>query len=116
MTIELFGFEGTVGLVHHLVADGDGGFFAISTGGTANLSDIRGARHSVLDEKAAPLPEGSFTLAVSSAGRHLKGLLNGETVTHGHVAPGPAGACGFQLEGSGSLRIIRASVIPLDSH
>lgn len=115
-SVELLGFEGTVGLVHHLAPNGDGGFFAISTENTTSLSDVRGGKLSVLDQKATPLPEGSFTLAVSSAGRHLKGLLNAETVAHGHVAPGPAGACGFQLEGRGSLRILQASVIPLESH
>lgn len=116
VTVELLGYEGTVGLVHHLAQNGDGGLFAISTEGAASLSDVRRDKRSVLDEKAAALPAGSLTLAVSSAGRHLKGLLNGETVTHGHVAPGPAGACGFQLEGRGTLRITQASVIPMESH
>lgn len=116
ITVELLGFEGTVGLVHHLAQNGDAGFFTISTEDTVSLSDVRGGERSVLGQEAAALPIGSFTAAVSSAGRHLKGLLNAETVAHGHVVPGPAGACGLQLEGRGTLRILQASVIPLESH
>lgn len=116
LTLELLGFEGTVGLVHHLARSGDGGFLAVSSGGPANLSDLRSGQRKVLDEKTVALPAETFTLSVSSAGRHLKGFLDGKMVLHGHIAPGPAGACGLQFEGQGKLRIHEAKVIPLENH
>jgi uncharacterized membrane protein len=115
-TIEILGFKGTVGLVHHMAPNGDGGFFTISSEGSASLSDVRGGERSVLNQKATMLPTGTLTLAVSAAGRHLKGLLDGKTVAHGHIAAGPPGACGLQLDGRGTVRILQVRITPIKGH
>ncbi|MDX1643491.1 MAG: DUF2231 domain-containing protein [Thermoanaerobaculia bacterium] len=112
--LELLDFEGSVGVGHHLGREERGGFFLLATDGTVRLIDRRGGDERVLDEGEVAVPAAPFVLAVSSAGRHLKGLLDGETVTHGHVDAPPPGACGLVLDGRGTVRIVRVVVTPLD--
>lgn len=114
--IELLDFEGSIGLVHHYREATDRGAFAISTEGQAILDDFREGDRTLLDQQEFEAPNGPFALAVSASGRHLKGLVDGKTVTHGHIAPGPEGSCGLQLEGTGTLRLLRMTVQPLEPH
>lgn len=115
-TLERIDFEGAVGVAHHVGDASRRGLATLSTGGQATLVDRRGGASKVLDEDAASFPESRFTLAVSSSGRHLKGLLDGKTVTHGHIAPEADGGCGLYLDGSGTLRVVSLSVTPLAAH
>lgn len=114
--IELLDFEGSVGLVHRYRGAGDRGAFATSTQQEAILDDVRQGDRTLLDEQAFELPSGRFVLTVSASGRHLKGLVGGKTVTHGHIAPGPEGSCGLLLEGTGTLRLLRMTVQPLETN
>lgn len=114
--IELLDFEGSVGLVHHYQEAGDRGAFTTSTEGDAILDDVRQGDRTLLDEQAFELPPGRVVLAVSASGKHLKGLVDGKTVTHGHIAPGPEGSCGLLLEGTGTLRLLRMTVQPLETN
>lgn len=111
--LALDGFDGTVGLAHHVGEAGDGGRFTVASGGRASLADRREGRLETLDQESIEVPEGEVTLAVTSAGRHLKGILDGRTVVHGHVHPGPDGACGLYLDGQGTIRILSLTVTPL---
>ena len=111
--VELLGFEGELGLAHHVRSLGEHGVFTVTTGGRVALKDRRSGERQTLDEQAASLPEGPVRLAVSAAGRHLKGLVDGKTVAHGHIAPGPDGACGLWLAGRGRIRIDEIRIIPL---
>lgn len=113
--IELESFEGTVGVAHHLSEPSGGGFFLLATGGDASLIDARDGAQNILDQQAAQVPEGIFKISVSSSGRHLKGMIDGETVTHGHVAAPAPGGCGLLLEGTGVLWIHGVTVTPLES-
>jgi uncharacterized membrane protein len=111
--LEILDFEGTIGLAHN-VADADTrGLFTLSTRGSAALIDVRQGRRETLHEAPVPLPAGELRLAVSAAGRHLQGFLNGHSVVHGHASPAPEGACGVWLDGRGSLRLRSLSVTPL---
>lgn len=114
--IELLDFEGSVGLVHHYRDAADRGGFAISTQGEAVLDDLRQGDRAVLDQQQFEAPTGPVVLAVSASGKHLKGLVDGKTVTHGHIAPGPEGSCGLVLSGAGTLRLLRMTVQPLEPH
>lgn len=114
--IELLGFEGSVGLVHHYRDAADRGAFAISTEGEAILDDLRQGDRTSLDQQEFEAPAGPVVLAVSSSGKHLKGLVDGKTVTHGHISPGPEGTCGLLLDGTGTVRILRMTVQPLETH
>ncbi|RMH21317.1 MAG: hypothetical protein D6696_06045, partial [Acidobacteria bacterium] len=113
--LERIDFDGTVGVAHHVRDDGLG-LFTLSTGGDAVLLDRRDGEEKVLDRGRAPVPPTLFTLAASAAGRHLKGLLDGKTVVHGHVAPPPDGRCGLLLDGRGRVRIHRLVITPLSDH
>lgn len=114
--IELLDFEGSVGLVHHHREATSWGAFAISTEGQAILEDLRQGDRTLLDQQEFEAPTGPAVLAVSASGRHLKGLVDGKTVTHGHIAPGPEGSCGLLLAGTGTLRVLRMTVQPLEPH
>ncbi len=114
--IELLDFEGSVGLVHHYRQAADRGAFAISTEGEAILDDLRQGDRTLLDQQEFEAPTGPVVLAVSASGKHLKGLVDGKTVTHGHIAPSPDGSCGLRLEGTGTLRLLSMTVQPLEPH
>ena len=110
--LDLTGFEGEIGLFHHAQGPNATGFLVQSTDGTQSLFEIRDET-SDLDTKDFTAPEGTFVLAVSAAGKHLKGLVDGATVTHGHIDPGPDGRVGLLLRGEGTVRILRLSAEPL---
>lgn len=114
--IELLDFEGSVGLVHHYQDAAERGAFALSTEGEAILDDLRQGDRTVLDQQEFQAPNGPVVLAVSASGKHLKGLVDGKTATHGHIAPGPEGSCGLLLAGTGTLRLLRMTVEPLEPH
>lgn len=109
------GFQGTVGVAHHVAGDA-GGLFTLGSDGLRALIDRRSAGDEVLDSAEGPAPEGTVTLSVSAAGRHLKGLVDGETVTHGHVEADPPGGCGLRLDGEGTVRLVSLTVTPLAEH
>jgi len=110
--LDLSGFEGEVGVVHHLGEPETGGAFTVSTGGAARLVELGG---SVLDEAALD-PAGLTALSVSAAGSHYKGLVDGKVITHGHGPELPPGRVGLLLDGAGQVRLHRIEAIPLESH
>lgn len=114
-SLELLDFTGTLGVVHHVGANGEGGAFTLDTEGSATLRDTRSGKRSDLDQAATDPAAGAVELAVSAAGRHLKGMVDGRTLVHGHIAALPPGGCGLRLDGAGRLRIRRLAVIRLDS-
>lgn len=107
------GFQGTIGLVHHAVDTQNYGVFTLSTAGRAELAARRAGKETLLDGKAVQIGGDAHRLAVSSAGRHLKGVLGEAVVAHGHVEPGAAGACGLLLDGRGTVRIRELMIMPL---
>ncbi len=110
--LDVLDFQGEISLVHH--ADGvGGGFLTLSSDNVGKLVDVRDGKVNQLARETIAIPEGTFEVAVSSAGRHLKGLLNGATVLHGHIAPGPGQGAGFSFDGQGSVRVLRVSAISL---
>lgn len=110
--LDLSGFDGEIGLFHHAQGPDAAGLLVQSTEGVQSLLEIRGDAAD-LDSKDFATPEGVFLLAVSAAGKHLKGLVDGATVTHGHIDPGPDGRAGLMLRGEGTVRILRLSAQPL---
>lgn len=113
--VDLTGFDGSVGVVHHVAGGGDLGVFRVSTGGRAALAQLADGRASSLEQAPVELSERTVTLGVSAAGRHLKGYIDGESVVHGHADAGPSGACGLLLEGRGTVRVLSVHVVPLHS-
>jgi uncharacterized membrane protein len=111
--LQLEGFSGTVGLAHHVRGAQQRGVFVLGTTGEASLVDLRDGTWTVLDEDQATTATDSLELAVSAAGRHLKGTIDGATVVHGHASAPEAGRCGLFFDGEGAVRIVSVRIIPL---
>jgi uncharacterized membrane protein len=111
--MEVGSFEGALGAIHHVRSAVEGGFFSVHTDGRATLGTWTPQGQRTLDSTTVRLPDGPMTISVSSAGRHLKGLVDGRMITHGHAAPGPAGRCGILIDGAGDVRILSVEVTPL---
>ena len=111
--LDLSGFEGRIAVLHHAgEAIDDHGAFVVSTDGTVRLEDRTGAGLRTLDSGTIGRP-GQVTVSVHASGRHLKGMIDGRMVTHGHHPPRPDGRSGLLIDGTGPLRIHRIEVTPL---
>jgi len=107
--LDLSGFQGTVSLLHHVGERS--GAFAFGPEGAA----LVGPDGAVLDRSDdTPPPSGAF--AVNVAGNHLKGLVDGRTVVHGHGDSGAAGAVGIAFVGTGDVVIRRIEAIRMQDH
>lgn len=113
LEVELAGFAGTLGPVHHGRDADDFQAFFVGTEGQGRLARLEDGEERVLDAgETAPL-EGRRTLTVSASGRHFYGRVDGEVVAHGHIQPWERGACGVYLEGDGEIRVLSVRVQPL---
>lgn len=108
-------FEGELGLLHHAQGPGHLGLLAVRwpEGRFRLISSNGESDHSVLDEASVDLPDRAVELAVSAAGRHLRGTLDGELVVHGHASPLPEGRVGLLFDGRGRVQILEIEVTPI---
>ena len=112
--VEIGGFEGTVGLAHHVAAADVAVLFTVSTDGETSLLRRNGGEVEVFDSANASAPTSSFTLQSSVAGHHLKGFTDGEMVVHGHGDSGAPGSVGLMVDGKGTIRVVRVAVTPVE--
>jgi uncharacterized membrane protein len=111
--LDLSGFEGTAGLAHHVRGAGDLGLFTVERpAGRFALTTLEGGEPRSLGSESGDLREGPARFVVSAIGRHLRGLVDGEMVVHGHEPALSDGACGLFLDGRGTVRVIEMKVIP----
>lgn len=109
----LEGFEGEVGLAHHVLSGSQASLFTVSfPGNEFVLSRRDGATTRRLARSVRAVPEGPIRLLTTAAGRHYYGYLGEESVVHGHEAPPPKGGCGLFLRGRGVVRILSLTVTP----
>ena len=109
-------FQGTVGVVHHVSSDaGTMGGFTLRTDGAAILFSQEPGTETTLDQGQWD-PVAQPTISVSAAGSHLKGLVGGKTVTHGHASAMPKGRVGLLIHGVGEVGVRRVEIVPLVSH
>ena len=113
--LDLGAFEGAVELRHHAADDATGGAFEVTGDGRARLLDRRNGREKVLDEKAVGTVADRIRLQVSSAGRHIKGMVDGRAVVHGHSEPGPGRGFALRFQGRGRVRVLAVQVVPRTS-
>jgi uncharacterized membrane protein len=113
--LDLAGFQGTAGLVHHYRDERSYGAFEIK-GAASQLVDRRGEASKVLGEGRAAAGQMPATLVVSGVGSHFKGFSGSEAVVHGHTAAPPAGRTGLLLDGRGVLRLLELRVEPASGH
>jgi uncharacterized membrane protein len=115
-TLDLSGLHGSAGLAHHVQSSGQADLFIVSSAGSAALIRRREGSEQVEAQAAEQMPSGVASLGVSAVGTHLKGLLDGRTVVHGHAPASPAGRVGLVLDGIGTVRVLDVTVTPQRSH
>lgn len=114
-SLQLHDFEGTLGVVHHVANPTRYEAFTVTTTGVARLAQFDETGSSTLHE-ATWSPSPGAVLSVSAAGSHLKGLVDGKVVNHGHAPAPPDGEVGLLLDGIGSVGIRNVEIIPLKNH
>ncbi len=103
--VDLSDFEGKITLMHHYHGPADHEGFSIGPEGAALFVQSAAGR-SELDHATAGHLARRIRIAVSAAGSHLKGYIDGATLVHGHRdAPKEEGRVGLELEGEGAVRI-----------
>jgi uncharacterized membrane protein len=112
-TLDPSGYQGAIGLAHGIRENGDAGIFQVTATGGAALLRITGGASRTLARGRAPAPRGPVVLTMSVAGSHLKGLIDGALVVHGHAAPEGAGQTGLFFDGSGTVRVLELKAVPL---
>lgn len=111
--LDLSSFQGTVGIAHHVRGAGDLGLFTVERpAGRFALTTLEEGEARSLDSQSGDVPGRPARLVVSAIGRHLRGLVDGEMVVHGHEPALPDGACGLLLDGRGTVRVREMKVIP----
>ncbi len=108
--VDLSRFDGVLELRHHVNEEGRGALVVDSDGGFRLLD-----RDTVLGRGAATLT-GTHEISVSASGSHLKGLLDGAMVVHGHAPSREPGRVEFVLDGDGIVVVEHLELIPLDPH
>lgn len=103
-------FDGAVELLHHM--NGETAGRLVVSAESVSLVSRDGEVLDRADEGVA----GAAAAAVNVAGSHLKGLIDGRTVAHGHTDADAAGAVGVRLVGSGTVLLTRVEAIALQSH
>jgi hypothetical protein len=111
--LDLADFEGTVGIAHHIQGPGTAGLFLLTTKGDAVLVHRTGGRDVVLNQGSTGRPRIPVSLTLSAVDTHIKGMVDGAVVVHGHERQGPAGRAGLYLQGSGVVRVLSVRVTPL---
>jgi uncharacterized membrane protein len=111
--VDLTGLDGAVGLAHHAHGVDDVGVFQVSSKGLATLVHFVDGGTRQLDESSMALPAQPMKITVSLAGQHLKGMVNGKVVAHGHEHQKASGSVGLLLDGTGIVRILSIKVQPL---
>jgi uncharacterized membrane protein len=114
-SLDLAGFEGTVGLAHHVRSGQEAGLLRVTVpDGGFQLVSLRGDRERNLDRGSQQLPAGVTELGVYAVGRHFHGYLDGRNVLHGHEPALPPGQVGLLLDGSGELVIYWLRATPVE--
>jgi hypothetical protein len=111
--LDLSDFSGTVGLAHHAKDLSNAELFEITTDRKASLISITDNKQKGLGEGLIDSLTALRVLSVSASGSHLKGLVDGEVVVHGHKAPPEPAGVGILLDGKGIVVIIKFEVTPL---
>jgi len=113
--LDLSGFDGAAGVVHHYRDSVSYGSFEVARG-SSRLVNRRGAEPEILGEGPGLDAQGLVTIAVSSAGSHLKGFVGPKTAAHGHVTEPPPGRTGLLLVGRGIVHVRELRVESTQGH
>lgn len=109
-------FDGALGLVGRIGEDGRAARLEVRRAGekaevSLAVADPGGSAE-LLGREAATLPAGVWSLALSLAGRHWRGLVDGVSVVHGHAVLPRPGRAGLAFRGRGVVRIDQVRIHP----
>jgi uncharacterized membrane protein len=113
LVTDLSGFDGTLGLAHHVTGPDRMGLFRVSRTGSGALVNVIAGGEQILDETRIVPPPGPVRIGLSAVGSHWKGIVEGRTIVHGHMEPLAPGPVGLLLDGEGIIRILEVRVTPL---
>jgi len=94
-------FSGSIQLVHNVQDNSSYDFLSLQNG-TVQLGRVSAGKSKVFDEETTEV-SGWVSLRVVGDGRHFRGYINEELVTHGHDDALPRGPVGIAIAGSGKL-------------
>lgn len=115
-TIDPSRFQGRLALVHHVQSLTNWAGFYLDNEGVVGLIRLVEGDEKKLTESSLPFPREKTALRVSAVGGHLKGLMDGDVVVHGHGPSGEPGRVGLFFSGRGELKIIELSAESATSH
>ncbi len=110
--VDLRAFSGTVQVLHH-VSDAGSGALSVDTSGAFRLETLTPTLSTLDEGTTEPVKN---VLSINIVGTHIKGLVDGQTVAHGHTAARPPGRVGVRFEGVGVVAVHRLEAIRLDEH
>ncbi len=84
----------------------------LASDGTVKLVDMAPELTHLGSQQGPVLARHAF--AVNAAGSHLKGLIDGKVVVHGHAAARPTGKVALRFIGEGVVGVERVEVVRLD--
>ena len=110
----LHDFKGELKLIHHF-KDAQNYEFVSVNGNQMKLGRVVNGEEDIFDEKSFDTgSSGWVQLRVSAAGRHFKGYIGDENITHGHGDELEPGYVGMMIDGTGSLMVKDLKVTALD--
>ncbi len=113
LRLNLDNFQGSVMIMHHLQDRTTYDFVGIEDG-QMQLGRVEKGELKVEDQDAVRL-NGWFAMRAVGDGRHFRGYVNDELITHGHVEELPTGKVGLLIKGSGSILLDRIAAQPLEA-
>lgn len=111
VTVRLDGSNGEFGIVHH-VQDSLNYDFVSLTVSAMRLGRMIDGKERILNEKPIEARDWVELRAVA-AGRHFRGYIDGELITHGHGRPLPAGLVGIRAMGGVTVQLRKLWARPL---
>lgn len=111
VTVRLDGLSGEFGVVHH-VQDSLNYDYVSLTGSSVRLGRMIDGEEKIFSEKRIE-SRGWMELRAVAAGRHFRGYIDGELVTHGHGRPLPAGFAGIRVKGKVTVQLRRLWTRPI---
>lgn len=111
--LDVSDFDGEIRLLHH-VNGTQASAFEVRVGEQAGMVRLVN-RGQVLDSAPRSV-SGRHALAVNATGTHFKGIVDGESVVHGHASAVAGGRAGIELDGFGRVVIERVEIVPLNQN
>ncbi len=112
--VDLSGFAGKFGLIHHFKQQGYDSFLIDKQTAVLGRKTTEGEKK--FSQKKMPSISSPLVLKAVGAGTHFRGYVNGKLLVHGHGEAAAPGKTGIILEGTGKVAIASLTVTPISEH